>query len=571
MKKEKRNLVIGSILAILIISTLIYFSTPQSIIFNEGFEPYGESTTQITGLTPTKFVSNNIDNRDAKSYEIGYDSKYWDIIYAEGLTGNDFSISANGKCYYVYNRGSKVCSNFQGLRYTNFLEMQTKEDFSNRDFKIEVEIDVGKLSVEGVTLDGDGTILISPSPISNEFTIYKNGQKEKTFIKSGEFRPKIVANGECTEPWENPPCYQGKVIIKNPSWREQYGCSKRPNEQYYVKIFNEGSEFKLNDLDYWNKFCLTQPVKIYTNAGSTTTKEPLTGLLEDKSYTVPPGQIWVLEYIGELQGGQTECESNKVFNLAENKCMARTLIEFNFGDQTITKETEEAQYLYEDIITHQNLEKKDEFLFEHIIDDGESSENTFNIGQNTFNSNYENEQFSFNYNGQEYNAIEGKEYELDNHLSVRIVELKDDSDPEGDLNDAIIKYIFEIDTSFIKIGLQENKLIISNDYQPFNGGIFLTTTNNIDQTKVERIEKTLNQKTEFALEDNLREIKARPFIEIETPRYNYLFETDNAYSSSFSFTSYIEDQYNKQNYLFYLIPLTLLILIAIFLWRKYGK
>lgn len=331
MVKKKQNKISPGIIILIItlVGAVIFFGISQTQFgFEEGWEPYGESTTSITGY-----------NSSSSSQIL--DGKYWKFDRGKAsafiFRGNDFEIEMQSGTY----RGGKYNSR-NGI-------ITSQESFSDKDFKATISIVVkeyGKANFEipdfgykqglDVNLGSKSkefNIHIKNSPVSNKVTLEVNGKDVKTIEKEDyKVYLKIFSNGNYGS--------TAIVTLSQPAWREQFGCTKEPDEQYFVKVFKEGDEIDKKDFPYWNKFCLNQPVKIYTPEGSTTTKEPMLGMIEeDKSYLIPPGQIWTVEYIGELQNPETACEKGEVYNLEEEKCMARTKIDFFIKSEDTTEDT----------------------------------------------------------------------------------------------------------------------------------------------------------------------------------------------------------------------------------------
>lgn len=270
------------------------------------------------------------------------------------------------------------------------------------------------------------------------------------------------------------------------------------------------------------------------------------GAINDSSYTVGPGQIWTVEYIGDLQSNETACESGEVYNLEEEKCMARTALTFDFGGTetttdeetgTVTVETEAVEYEQIDIQTHQDLEEDKKIAFTHEYDKYDKEDNTpnnFKIGEKTFSSKINRDgSVRVTYGGSSKTLQEKESVDLDEYVSVKLIKSDTHIDSDGIFDYGWAKYEFSIDNSFLDISIdeEEQEIKVNNSYMNFPGGITLTTTDTLDKTIVENIDKTLNKgTTTFNYEGDYREVKARPYFKIETPGYDYTL--DGAYGDT---------------------------------------
>ena len=613
MKTKVPLIIIGVLFLLGLIGTIIYLGLfQQSVLFEFGFEPYGESVNQITDLQKDRFRISTLtecppfniwcDVRTYGAKVVEWDatektlaqieqetislygthvgrgvqyhlyaedtispSKYWDITrhsycqtFLSGQTcatsdfsGNDFNLKA------FYTGGS---SNIYGPANANVI-FETTEDFSERDFKTNIVSYGSRLNIylNGDTetllyshdfpnVNSDANFVINPSVISDKINFYWNGQKIKSITKSGEYTIKIEVN-------LNPGYY---LTLKNPSYKQQFGCTKEPGEQYYVTIFNEGDRVNINKLEKFKKFCLAEsPLKIYSNIGSTTDIEVLGGLVNNEEYIVPSGQIWSIEYIGDLSIFKTECEAGKVYNTNDDVCMARTVLtfqcpegsEFDFEKGYCTIETKPIIYEFSSIKTHQNLETGGHFRFTHIKQDEEViTPNSIIIGEDTFDSkgvNYigqessvvtypkdlSNWEISFSFDGKDYTGKLNDEFTLNDFLKVKITDMHGFRDDDTmTVEDFKAEYTFDFFPDFLLISYENNIITIANNYQSFDGGIVLTKTNNIGTTTIETIEKELKKgNTEFLIDTtNILEIKIRPFVIVQTPVYEYRFDSKDA-------------------------------------------
>jgi len=142
----------------------------------------------------------------------------------------------------------------------------------------------------------------------------------------------------------------------------------------------------------------------------------------------------------------------------------------------------------------------------------------------------------FNFAGKNYEGKTSEIFKLNDYLDVKISEI-DAYQRDGRMNRFIINYIFSIDSSFLTTTFENGEFIVNNNYQTFDGGLIITTTDNVGTTNIEVIEKTLILgETNFEIDTtNILSIKARPFINIETPEYTYTLDSKKAYSSEIPF------------------------------------
>ena len=571
-KKTNRNIIVG----ILVILALFFIASNVGLLavgdIPEGWNGFGESINQITELN---LISNkfNENPRPYGSYEKKWDSKYWeikeDLIRGKDsgdqtfLGGSDFEIQTKGKM--SLRSGASVTE-----------ELISKFNFQDRDFRTEIFfgafsggeaesfIDIAFITDSGSINVYRDKILLSErgqenlfeffnSPIDDITTIFWNGKEVNRITTNKDYRIKIS--------WGVPSHFErgGQVTIKsgirNPAFKEEYGCQKRPSEQFYMKVYKERNKVFLDDLDSFRKFCLDEaPLKIFTNTGSTTDKRALVDLVNGKVFDVPVGQIWLIEYIGKIEDPETACEKDESFDFENEICLARTLLTFNcpggfkFNRDVgyCTVATEPSLYNLSEIQTHQDHENNGQFLFEHLfdVDREKQSPNSFTLGTKRFvsdgvsyngiekNIRYpedkDNWDVGFSFGGERFNAVEGEKVQITNELSVEIIEIQarvDDS-----LEVFIVGYLFEFDTGFIDLSYEPTTLTVSNSGDVFEGGIVTTTEDVVGKTNIEVFEKTLNRETLFELEisENIRTLKVRPFIKIEMPNFNYRLDTKKA-------------------------------------------
>jgi len=574
-KKRNRNIFLVILLVGLIVG-VFWFGTQQQVFsFQFGFEPYGESTFSITDL---KKISFNVPSGINTIGSLKYDSKYWDIEQKDTGGFSFFDIQPRSEPLFSgsdllfksatpQSKGN-ICSKFAKPNTETILI--SKEDFSKRDFKAQFELFMGSEgsinpcgqirnnglniylvgdNVEESVFDFSTTsssrttspifnLIIHPSVVDDTIEIFVNGEKTKEINYEGNYKIKISMNSACGDVCD---VY---TVMKNPSYKQDFGCNKKAGEQFYTSIFNEEDRVNLNKLEQFKKFCLDeQPLTIYSNIGSTTEISVLGDLVNNEEFVVPEGQIWRIDYIGDLTLFKTECEANELYNNNEDTCMSRTVLTtiLEGTGETIEVETEPIEYKITSIETHQSLENNGMFRFIHAKEDLEDrTKNTFTIGDKTFFSqgllykgsskniltypeDKNNWEVSFIYNSKEFKTLDSK-IKIDDYLSVDITSIKGFFDDDTlSVEDFEIEYTFDVDTSFIETSYSEGEIIISNNYESFSGGIVLTTTDNIGTTNVKVIEKTLQKgDTKFNLDTkNLLEVKIRPFISVNTEDFNY--------------------------------------------------
>jgi hypothetical protein len=591
------KIIVITIFLILFLGAGIYVGSNYLFSFYKfefGFEPYGESINQITDLQKISFTNPQTINKEGS---LIYESKYWNIEQKDtggfsylGLEPrNEKTFSGSDLKFNSATPQSKGSPGNLHTTPTTQTILISKEDFSQRDFKsnfiffggtlsnqinsynffganslsISLVGDSGEVNAmsyyisgvgKGITGSGPATnipetnVVIHPRVIDNVVEVYFNGEKTKEISYVGNYKLKISTTSHC-----------GSVCdvfttMENPSYKQDFGCTIKPGEQFYSSIFKEGEVVNINKLNNFKKFCLDEtPMTIYSNVGSTTDSSILADLVNVKEFKVPQGQIWRVDYIGDLSFFRTECEAGEIYNNEEDACMTRavltTIIEGEFGDeQVIEVETAPIKYNLPIIETHQELENYGLFRFVHAKEDSQDvTPNYFFIGDSKFNSvgltylkdiqtnlNYPEDKSnwiaSFSLNGRNYNAIDGIVF-IDNYLSVDLTDVhgryhKDSKSVE----DFKLEYTFDLNTEFLDIDYKEGKIIVSNNYRAFDGGIILTTKNNIGITEIKKLDKTLIiGDTSFYVDSaNLLEIKARPFIKIQIPSYEYNLDTKNA-------------------------------------------
>lgn len=502
---------------------IILFGIEQTaLIFDDGFEPYGESNSIITGyneVSPTEI-----------------DTKYWDISINPDsnnpqpttISGNDFELTS------TINKNS-----IGGYCGTDTITYITTNTFGERDFKTSIsgsqgsylgdtyyEIYLGTLKVHSAShrvSSFQDNIVVSPSPISNDVEVSVNGQ-EQVYQVSEDYKIKILIRAS-TGAYSGQ-CYDNKITILKPSYKSQYGCDIQPNEQYYLQVFNEGDVVSLAKLDRFDKFCLAEsPLKIYTNTGSTTDELALVSLVDGESFEVPEGQIWTIEYIGEKSTAITECEQDEVYKSDEGVCLSRTVVSLTCSDGSTfdsergicVTETEPIEYEFTDIDTHESLSQDGKFRFTVVREDGDfTTPTSFTLFGETFNS-------------LSYGEINiGEESEFNDKISYKVTRFEDHG-----VEDYLVEYTFSINTDFITLDYRSGDIILNNDWKIVNGGATITQTNNLEETKVYNVDKNfIVGENVIKVQDpsNLEKLKVRPYIIISTPDYDYSIPTENALS-----------------------------------------
>ena len=584
-KRKLKNYVIGALI-LLVLVVIFFFQTKQQI-FEFGFEPYGESVNQITDLI---LISKTVASAGIAQSTLQYDSKYWDITQnaVSPCDLKDYGCSAIETQLFSGSDLELISATPQGggadrANPITTTIYESKEDFSERDFKTNIisrpagasgttytsyghtsvqislvgssgEVNVINHLFSAVSNPADLNVVISPSVISNKINIYENGIKTKQITYSGNYKIKVEMQTGCGSLAQGKGAC-GTTIRIQPSYKQQFGCTTKPSEQTYVIFFNEGSIVSMDKLDRFTKFCLSEsPLKIYSNTGGTTNTEILEGLVANEKYTVPLGQIWSIEYIGEKGIFATECEANQLYNLNEGECLARAVVNlqcaegstFDFDKGYCIMETEPILYTLSTIETHKSLEQGGQFRFTHIKSDKqEVTPNSIQIGESTFNSNgvsYDgfesgiaypqdksNWKTSFTFNGLHEGDL-GDKFNLNEFYNVEITRIEGYRSKTMNVDDYTAEYTFEIKPDFLTTSYSDKIIIVTNNFESFDGGITITKTDNLGNTIVEKIEKKLIVgENKFNIDTtNLIKIKVRPFIKISTPEYSYSFDAVKA-------------------------------------------
>lgn len=578
-----------------VVLVLLSNNTFSIFSFEFGFLPYGESTNQITDLKLIGKTNHRTENT-IPMFDLEFTSKYWGIIQRdqpERFFDKIFNFPLRETAVFGGSDLEFVLANPRGggserPNPFTFVILTSTEDFSEKDFKVKfiskpdgesgsthkffgeslVEIrltgDSGEVLAthhrfERVNNPSDSNIIISPSVIDSKVRIFVDGEKIKEIDYSGKYKIEVTMGVACGSRGQTRPSCGSRLTMSQPSFKQQFGCTKEPGEQFYVSIFNEGSRVNLKKLDNFKKFCLDEaPLKIYTNVGSTTEVSPLGDLVNGEEFLVPEGQIWSIEYIGDLTSFVTECEEDELFNINEDICLARTVVtlncqqdfEFDFDRGICVVETLPTIYNLPGIETHQELQEGSQFRFTHIFQGSEQKTPTsFSIFQDSFFSNGvvyggiqpgtltfpgddESKWFvSFSFAGQFYQGTINNEFELNDILSIKIADFAGFRDDDTmTVEDFKVEYTFSIDVNFLDLTYEDNKITVSNTFQSTEGGIVVTKTDNIGTTTIEKIDKTLilgNAVFDINT-DNLVELKVRPFIKLDTPQFNYEFDATNA-------------------------------------------
>ena len=586
MPKAKTLIItIVSILFILmLISAIIFFGfTRQSAVqFVFGFSPFGESPNQITNLA---FKTDD-------GITLFYTSKFWDIeqrdlrAFGSHPQARQTSQTFKGSDLNFISSPAEGWTSIDGTRIVGDTRttLISTEDFSERDFQVtftsqpdgggqglvagtniilKIEGDSGERilvnhNFENVVNPSDLNVVIHPSVVSNKISVFVNGKQTTQIDYVGLYKIKIEMVTKCGSFDPGTATCRTTITMKEPSFKQQFGCTKETGEQFYVSFFNEGDNVNLNKLSNFKKFCLVEsPLKIFSNIGSTTNTEVLEGLVNEEEFNVPEGQIWSIEYIGDLTSFVTECEEGQVLSNTDGICLARTVVtlqcpegtDFNSDKGYCVIETEPILYQTSEIATHQKLEETGKFRFTHIVSDSQSTtSSSFSIGQTSFfsggisyvgslvgNINYPTDMAnwftSFSTDKGVFEGKEGNIIQIDDFTQVEITDMEAFRSSQTSLvEDFKVEYTFNIDTRFIEVSYSKDEIKINNNYQSFDGGIVLTTTNNLGTTNVETIEKELVLgETIFSIDStNLIEAKVRPFLKIESPKFTYKIDAENA-------------------------------------------
>lgn len=578
--KRKNKRILTAVLIILGLFLIAFANNLLSIgNFSDGYKPYGESNFQITDL---QFV------KDTGTAEY-YTSKYWDIIQDEKLP-----LSSGGRdswqVHYDENKaGQRISGSDFNLKSatpsgggadsqnpSHFTIWTSKEEFSQRDFKVNIvsepsgnpsglryyyfmgytsskislvgdsgKVDIYKREFPRAVGPHNLNLEIKPSFLTNDVEIFIDGVKEKTIQYLGNYKIEITAETQCGSNGQLSPSCGTYVTLNNPSYKSDLGCDILPGEQTYVRIYNEGKQVNVNDFDRFSKFCpQNQPLKIYKNSQTGSDNSILQNIVDGETFTVPQGQIWSIEYIGEKGTFQTACESGEIFLANQNECYTRSLITFECPEGSFDAEkgicvveTEAYPYVPTSIATHKSLEQDSQFRATQTQD----LSLNFNILNSRFTSNGvsylvqpssserldenpSNWQTSFNYAGQSYNAKLGEKIQLDDYLSVEVSDMNAFySKRKGSVTQFHVDYTFKLNTEFLNISLEGNKLIVTNTYQATPGGVVVTKTDNLDSTTIDTLDRLLGvgQTTINIDLSNIKIVKARPFVTIETSGYKY--------------------------------------------------
>ena len=118
---------------------------------------------------------------------------------------------------------------------------------------------------------------------------------------------------------------------------------------------------------------------------------------------------------------------------------------------------------------------------------------------------------------------------LDEYFSVKIKSIDYYVSSSGSKRYRI-EYVFSLNPNFMTIAYENNKVIVKNNYQEFDGGLIITKTDIVDTTIVSSQLESLNiGENSFDIDTtNLRELKVRPFIIIPIEDYTYIFDVGEA-------------------------------------------
>jgi len=593
MAKKKnffqRNRTISTVGIILALGLLAFFVFGLSqTTFQSGFEPYGESNNEITGLE--KDVK-EFDKRLFGDFYFDYfettslsTSKYWKINRSlrtfneqtsggvgenpnhnavsvlSDFSGNDFRISWSGR---TSGRPDYFTTE------STFESMVTTENFHKRDFAVDISGDqviepkasdktvfsgyrISTTADSGPTFtkrehrQGTDVLKVLQSPATNEVRITQNGQEVASGNVQGKYKIKISPKIGCVALERSGDSACATPTIKKPRFKQQFGCTTEPDEQVYVETFSSGENVALDDLNNFQKFCLEElPTQVISNTGATTDTSVQTQLVDGNEFTVPTGQIWAIQYIGDKSTLQTQCENNEVYSGGE--CFARTAIQYSCPESSFDTETlscsivtNATKYNPTDIKTHQTLEQDGNARIDHIENDARQtdiSEEFSVIGNNVVSEDVvytgqsseatASEQPSlfeakFSVNGEEYSLTESESIDIDDKVSLEISKIKADFD-NGEMLSFKISYGFEFDRDLAELSASNNSIILTNNYNEFEGGYTLIKQDNLGETTVEDVTRTFSQGENKLNVDteNLEEVRARPYFEVNSEEYSY--------------------------------------------------
>lgn len=546
---------------------VVFGVTQSTFDIEQGYEPYGESPNEITGLERDVSEEGNFAVSEAEYWTIKRSIEQYN---GNNFEGNDFELRSSSSV---------------GRYEDGPIQYITKRMPEGGDFKINLESTSASYSVRTsdrntfeaflVTEDEEIKVLdetfstttssfeISPSVATSEIDILWNSNTVNTVNLEEAYELKIVVEPitECGGTYGPGECVSAGHIISNPRYKQQFGCSTETDEQVYVETYRPNSTVNLEGLNNFQKFCLDElPTQIISNTGATTDESVPQQLVEGNEFTVPTGQIWAIPYIGEKGTLETECEESEVYSGGE--CFARGAITYSCPDGSFDTETlscqvttEPVEYQPTSIETHQDLETEGSVRFDHQVSDAfdESTTKSFNILGNTFVSdgvsysgNTETDSLAseepnnfatqVNIAGQSYSLSEGDSQTLGDFLNVEIANLEADYDaPEDNLPGGIenfnVQYDLGIDRSILDVEGSNGEVVVTNNAdRSIEGGLVVRRTDNTQQTSIETQDETFSSgENSFSFNtENLTELRIRPFATIETDAYEYNIDGETA-------------------------------------------
>ena len=556
MKNKILPILIISFLAILVVGGIVYFIFlgPLQSVFEAPpeWDAYGSSGSAITGLQLisqgyldtgyhiTDYLSTHtstywdITQLNHRNWDCGADLNYYDF------GGNDFELFGG-----YPRQGSGPPGGCSSGTTTTFI---TKQYFGNgREFRSLVRgsptlklLSSANVNIANLQIDSsqDEVLEIKSDPFSDTVEIFWKGQLAQTITTSESFKLRFdfSAGG-----------------IKNPAFKDAYSCQVEPDEQYYFYIFGEGSTVSKSGLENWNSWCLeSAPAQIWTNAGKTTSSFILKDLEAGNTFTVPPGQFWGIEYIGDKKILQTPCEQDQVL-VNGDECTARTVLEFQFmcdGGQldVITGECIPSEEITENDTTEIILESSavqynpptnqqlvflnnsGMFRLTHYHNDDpdvQDSPSSFNLFGTTFQSNGASNEntASFTYESVSETLSEGQIVNIDNKISVQLTRVNYHVSSQGRVSYQV-EWTFQLSSDLLSLSYDDiiKEILSLNEYKSFNGGFTLIKEDTSQTETSETISETFNvgeTRTSIGDISDINTIIVRPHATIILPDFTY--------------------------------------------------
>ena len=588
---------------ILLAGIIFYFAILQTQFAGPpGFKSYGESGSAITGLnlisetittwagsgigwggssppSPGESVqysslrgTSQLHTQSGGYNERVYSSAFWDIISVKwspeqtGLTpiGDDFDLTLtttpgiSGTLFYHDLLTKQTFGKGKVFRTEFIIEGSQGTNIIINFFPPTQDILSPKIALSSITLNSLSTqshlIEIRSSPVTDTVKVYLDGQLINTLQISGDFKLGFSSTG---------------LHLRNSAYKDVFNCQVDPDEQYYYAIFKrpDTSTVSKAQLENFHKWCPDFPVEIYTNAGAIpdeTIAPALEGTLDNppQTFTLPIGQIWGVQYIGEKKLLTTPCELNELL-VNGDTCTAKTVLEIDLicqsggncaGGETpqgnvsqndsdgLIITTEATTYVLSSLNTHQFLQNNSKIRFTHYKDDFTSSPSSFNLFGETFVSNIPitSTSNSFSYGTNVGDLAIGNIQTLDNINKVALtrIELQDPiSVGVGNTPAFLSEWTFDIDTSFLVLSYDEQtkEIIITNNYYPVDGYFSLIKENNQGQQTSQDIQTSFplgETRISIGNTTGLVSIAGRPYFNIITPDYNYVVSGSSAITIS---------------------------------------